>query len=106
MRVLAAAAAVPQMATDMVLRAEEWEGKPEAFIIPPQWETMDAKFAKELKKLVKDPTMSREIRTMEEKSLRKHRRQLSGMTIYIKIFRNFKKDEKLAKPQAYEELTL
>ena len=48
MRALAAAAAVPQMATDMILRAEEWEGKPEAFIVPPQWENMDAKFGREL----------------------------------------------------------
>ena len=104
MRSLAAAAAVPQMATDMILRAEEWEGKPQSFIVPPQWENMDAKFGKELKKVITDSIMNRTISTMEEKSLRKNKRQLSGMAIYITIFRHFKRDEKLAKPQAYEEL--
>ena len=46
---------------------------------------MDAKFGKELKKVVKDATVARQIATLEEKSLRKHRRQLSGMAIYIVI---------------------
>ena len=90
MRSLAAAAAVPQMATDMILRAEEWEGKPESFIIPPQWENMDAEFGKELKKIITDSIMNRTISTMEEKSLRKRKQQLSGIAIYIMIFRHFK----------------
>ena len=80
MRALSAAAAVPQMAVDMVLKAEEWTEKSEDFIIPPQWETMDAKFGNELKKVIKDITLSREVATLEEKKLRQHRQQLSGIT--------------------------
>ena len=95
---------MPQLAVDMILRAEEWEGKPEGFMIPPQWETLAAKFGKELKRIAKEPTVARQISTMEDKSLRKYRKQLSGMAIYIMIFRSFERDAKLGKPQALEEL--
>ena len=81
MRNLSAAAAVPQMGTDMILKAEEWTGKPAQFIIPPAWETLDAKFGRELKKVIKDPNLAREVATLEEKCLRKYRRQLSGLAI-------------------------
>ena len=106
MSCLAASAAVPQMSTDMILRAEKWEGKAERFIVPPEFETLDAKFFKELKKVLKDPVLSREIATLEEKTLRTQHKQLCGMAVYILVYRHFKRDERLAKPQAYEEISL
>ena len=86
------------------LSGEKWEGRPEAFAIPPDWETIDAKLRKELKKIVKDLTKATETATLEENTLHKYQRQLSGMAIYIIIYCNFKRDEDLAKPHAFEEL--
>lgn len=58
----------------------------------------------ELKKVVKDPELSREITTLEERTLRKHRRQLNGLSIHVVVFRPFKRHEHMAKPLAFEEL--
>ena len=82
MSCLASAAAVPQMSTDMTLRAESWEGKADRFIVPPEFEKLDAKFFIELKKVLKDPVISRQVATVEEKTLRTQFKQLCGMAVY------------------------
>ena len=71
------------MATDMLIAAEEHQGKREDIKVKVEWEKFDALLAKQLKIiLVKTVNMLMEICTMEDKCLRKLKKQLPGLSIY------------------------
>ena len=103
-RCMSAAATWPQQGVDMILAAERFEGNPDEFRPPEGWATLDAKLARELVRAVREPVIARQIATMEERTLRLHGRQLPGLSMYMAVMRQFRRDQEIAKPQAYEEL--
>ena len=99
---VSAASASPQAALEHVLGGEIGLS-PLEVPFDPRFETLDAKWGKEMRAIVTGD-LRRELMVLEEQELRINRRLLNGRQIYSWINCKFQRDAKLARPQILSEL--
>ena len=92
------------MATDMLLAAEAHQGPVHKLRVLSSWEKVMAHLAVHLTEAMVDADMIREATTLQDKFLKKHKRQLPGLCYWVIISRAFARDEGVAKHYAMEEL--
>ena len=98
------ACGIPQMGIDMLLAAEAHTGPGHKINFQSSWEKVGSHLALHLFEAIHEADRIREVVTMQDRFLRKHRRQLPGRCYWVVISGAFKRDEAAAKHYAMEEL--
>ena len=102
---VAAASTAPKKVLKRLLEAEKWTGDVLLMPTDPELETLEVKFGKALRAIIKGDN-KRELANLEERVLREHQRLLNGTEIYIWIVRQFTRDARLARPQVLREIAM
>ena len=84
-------------------KIEGWKGDVADIGVDPEWETLDAKFGKALRMIIKGD-FQREVANLEERAFRKHRGLVGGRMLYTMINQYFDRDARMARPQILEEM--